>query len=655
MRVAATTNARGQTINYGYDNADRLTTIDYPAGTPDVSRTLDDAGRPLTTTDGTGITTYTYDTGGRLTSEHRQLANATFGYRYDTLNRRSALSLTRSGGLTARNLYDYDADGRLTALTDSAGGETHFTYDPAGRPATLTHPNGVTTTNTFDPAGQLTGLATSRAATATSPASLISSYQYGYDPAGQRTSAARTNAGQPIGTSTYTYDLLGRLTGATNTDPTAPAEANATWAYDPAGNRTRQTIAGAAPTTYTYDIADQLTSDGTHTYAWDADGNLTSRRVTLTGTTVAAYTWDPANRIVSQTSSDQATTYTYDGQSRRVAKTDPTGTSTYLYDGGDLLEELNPASGGDTVETTAGGTVLNRIGLAGTTYLHADANANIGELTDQNGVALARNAYTPWGRHTTTGGAALDPYQNRHTFAGATGVRDDNSGLIDMRNRMYDPTLGTFISRDPLEATTRAAYTYASASPTNLLDPYGLEPISGGGGGSGPSISRLIGDSLLSGISGLAQAAVRNVSGYTRASGTVVAPYSRYAPGLASAYSPYISSRNLARAGRAATVATVGLGAYDAYHAYNAAYAHGGTRLDASEAAIDSVGRTAATVAGAGIGATAAGTVCSPTVVLTAVCGTGGAIVGGFVGGVAYDGVSAGARWVGDRLGGLFG
>lgn len=283
--------------------------IDYPAGTADVSRTLDEAGRPLTTTDRTGTSTYTYDVGGRLTSEHRQLSNATIGYRYDTLNRRSRLTLTRSEGLTARNLYDYDADGRLTTLTDSAGGETHFDYEPAGRLATLAHPNAVVTAYAYDPAGQVTDLTNTRTATATSPANLVSGYHYTYDPAGQRTSAARSIAGQAVGTSTYTYDTLGRLTGATNLDPTAPLDANATWSYDPAGNRTRQSIQGALATNYTYDDADQLTTDGTHTYTWDPDGNLTSRRLTLTGSVLASYTWDPANRITSQINGNQTTSY----------------------------------------------------------------------------------------------------------------------------------------------------------------------------------------------------------------------------------------------------------------------------------------------------------------------------------------------------------
>ena len=267
-----------------------------------------------------------------------------------------------------------------------------------------------------------------------------------------------------------------RLTSATSTDPQAAVGSNATWTYDPAGNRTTQALAGVVPTTtWTYDAADQLTNDGTHTYTYDPDGNLTRRRTTLGGLDMATYTWDPANRITSQTTDGTTTTYGYDGANRRITKTDPAGTNTYIYDGYDLVEEISTAiTGGDAVETTAAGTVLNRITTAGTAYLHADANANITELSDEAGLTISRYGYSPWGNRNTIGNTATDPYLNRHGFAGATGVRDDTGGLIDMRNRMYDPNVGAFISRDPLEHLTNEPYVYVGNSPLNYLDPLGL-------------------------------------------------------------------------------------------------------------------------------------------------------------------------------------
>lgn len=46
--------------------------------------------------------------------------------------------------------------------------------------------------------------------------------------------------------------------------------------------------------------------------------------------------------------------------------------------------------------------------------------------------------------------------------------------LVFLNNRYHDPTLGTFISVDPLVAATGEPYIYASGNPTTLSDPSGL-------------------------------------------------------------------------------------------------------------------------------------------------------------------------------------
>ena len=48
-------------------------------------------------------------------------------------------------------------------------------------------------------------------------------------------------------------------------------------------------------------------------------------------------------------------------------------------------------------------------------------------------------------------------------------------GLVYLNNRYHDPTLGTFISVDPLVTTTGQPYTYGNANPITYSDPTGLK------------------------------------------------------------------------------------------------------------------------------------------------------------------------------------
>jgi RHS repeat-associated protein len=55
---------------------------------------------------------------------------------------------------------------------------------------------------------------------------------------------------------------------------------------------------------------------------------------------------------------------------------------------------------------------------------------------------------------------------------------DAETGLIYVRNRFYDPELGTFISADPLGyADGPSMYAFAGSNPVNLRDPLGLESM----------------------------------------------------------------------------------------------------------------------------------------------------------------------------------
>ena len=51
---------------------------------------------------------------------------------------------------------------------------------------------------------------------------------------------------------------------------------------------------------------------------------------------------------------------------------------------------------------------------------------------------------------------------------------DEETGFQYLRARYYDPTTGTFLTRDPIEAQTREPYGYVAGNPLNRTDPTGL-------------------------------------------------------------------------------------------------------------------------------------------------------------------------------------
>jgi RHS repeat-associated protein len=82
----------------------------------------------------------------------------------------------------------------------------------------------------------------------------------------------------------------------------------------------------------------------------------------------------------------------------------------------------------------------------------------------------------------------LDPYGNPidasgspQTEYGFTGEPTDPNELVYLRNRYYNPSLGTFISQDPVEGSMNNPmslnrYAYVQGNPVNKTDPSGLAP-----------------------------------------------------------------------------------------------------------------------------------------------------------------------------------
>jgi len=105
-----------------------------------------------------------------------------------------------------------------------------------------------------------------------------------------------------------------------------------------------------------------------------------------------------------------------------------------------------------------------------TSYYEADGLGSITSLSNSSGSIANTYSYNSFGNLTASTGSLTNPFQ-------FTAREHDESGLYFYRARYYDPSSGRFLSEDPigLAGGDVNSYNYAASSPTNFVDPSGLD------------------------------------------------------------------------------------------------------------------------------------------------------------------------------------
>ncbi len=153
--------------------------------------------------------------------------------------------------------------------------------------------------------------------------------------------ACQTGEAPLAGTESYTLDALNRLTNVTYPNGDVVG-----YTYDANGNRLTKTFNGT-PTNYTYDTADQLTSDGSLTYTYDANGNMTAAGADT-------FTWDYANRMSGATVGGTASTSAYDANGNTI----PTETSPESWTRASLASRRRRRRSSPTIWAADGSPLL---------------------------------------------------------------------------------------------------------------------------------------------------------------------------------------------------------------------------------------------------------------------------------------------------------
>jgi RHS repeat-associated protein len=503
--LAAVTDAKGQRISTGYDALNRETSTwagDLNTGTKLTEHTYDTVphaiGQPATATSYAGGSAYTvavtgYDARYRIIGREYRIPGGDgfaptydFSYGYDAADHQTSITYPPAGGLPAETVTEkYTTLGLPDTLTGAQTYVAATTFAGDGKLTDRQYSSTLKRVYTYQPT-------TERLATIQTVANgaTVQNDEYGYDATGSVTSITDHVASQ---NQCFGYDGRHRLTGAyTNAagcahpaDSTGPDPYNLAYAYDGAGNITGSTSNGVT-TAYTYPTQGSgavrphaVTAVGGNSYVYDADGNLATRSV---GGTSSTLTWDATGQLASVATAGKTTSFGYGADGNRLIRRDP-GSATLFLDNTELTVTGGAAPTATRYYTTFEGTTVGERTAAGLTWLTADAQGSESLAITATGT-VGRQRYLPYG--ALRGAAGQIP--GDHGFLGK--VQDTSTNLDLLDSRYYDPTIGRFVSPDPLDNNdkpdTANPYAYGNDNPTTFADPTGMMvPCDSGHGGCG--------------------------------------------------------------------------------------------------------------------------------------------------------------------------
>lgn len=330
---------------------------------------------------------------------------------------------------------------------------------------------------------------------------VLSRNHYTYDEVGNRTSNHRYGEDDAdLGTETYQYDALSRLTHVSYVDSVQRTATEQTYTFDDVGNRLTLNDTASGSKTYTYDAANRLHQVNGADYATYDPNHPNDGNMLTCG--ARSNTWDSQDRLVQCTVSGTTTSFTYGADGLRHSMKVQTGTGSpvatdFAIEGQNVVQELKDANddGSPYQKDSSGQLITNHgyvvpevtpvnycLGLRGIEY-RDDSSGRKWYVYDGLGSVVAEVDGTNFnndGSAVVTRNPDTDVYGNafsgspaKHGFVGGLGhVTDNATGLMYMRARYYDPTIGRFISEDPA-CSGRNWYAYCRNNPTNAVDPDG--------------------------------------------------------------------------------------------------------------------------------------------------------------------------------------
>lgn len=468
----------------------------------------------------TTSTSYDYDTPlGRLATATHVMpsdtapnvsASYSFNYGYDSLDRLKSIQYPQLPGQTLGSLtvsYRYaSSNGQLMTVDATEGASLAQLWaleqtDQANRPIRTTTGDGIVKLTAYDWRGMLK---TQHLESATDDACAScprSGLRYTYDGEGNLDSRQDLLQGA---TERFGYDALDRLTKMSMGSLDTPWE---TWSYDKLDNIIANTHRGvyvyadsSRPMRITQVVGGKIGT--TRNYGYDAVGN----QIIRPGGTVLYNDMDLPARLLGP-GDQKIADFLYDASGSRLRKTTSTGAITTYIGGlyeqhrqGLSVEHRLIVPGIAVLPYRHNGTQLIRQPVR---YLHTDHLGSTEAITVDEDLGPGRKAVVKEQRSYDAFGLPRNPdwlsndysiTQSAVVTQGYTSHNDDTElGLIDMKGRVYDPTLARFLTPDPVTGPATNPYAYVGNNPLRYTDPSGFLKCVAGKVGS--SATWLCGDS----------------------------------------------------------------------------------------------------------------------------------------------------------------
>jgi RHS repeat-associated protein len=274
----------------------------------------------------------------------------------------------------------------------------------------------------------------------------------------------------------HAYDSADRLTKTCFRPATTCTAANQTiWSYNRVGSRLTEKVGTAPVSTYTYDVADQLTAitgPGAATFTYNANGDQLTA-----GTDV--FTYNTARQTTSATVSGVTSSFAYDGNGNRSSVTTGGVVTSEVWDtqGGlpTLVAQRDSVGVVSRRYTYVGSSPLKFEEGATAGYYLTDGLGSVSNMTTTTGAVGATYRYSPYGtaRAATSVLPAFASNPLRYT-----GQQLDATGNYNLRARHYNPNRGAFTQTDPWTrpagSTAEAGYVYTGSNPMVFVDVSGM-------------------------------------------------------------------------------------------------------------------------------------------------------------------------------------